>query len=91
MSYQNGTVVLGSTTGIVDDCELIAYDRKPAQSPKRRKLDEVSATIRRARLYLNTLECIKTKYATPIGAVETLVDAVEDGAIDAITDVIVKF
>jgi hypothetical protein len=96
MSHQNGsaTVVLGSRTGIVEDFELIdrmANERKPVQSPKRRKLDEVSATIRRARLSLNALGYIKSNYSTPIGAVERLVEAVEDGAIDAITDVIVKF
>ena len=91
MQNQNGsaTLTLSSRTGIVDDFELI--DRKPIPSPKRRKLDEVSATIRRARFCLSTLEAIKASYATPIGAVETLVVAVEDGAIDAITDVIVKF
>jgi hypothetical protein len=98
MSYQNGsaTVLLSSRTGIVDDVELIdshanAIERKPIQSPKRRKLDEVSATIRRARFYLNALECIKTNYVTPLGTVESLTSAVEEGALDAITDVIVKF
>jgi hypothetical protein len=96
MQNQNGsaTLTLSSRTGIVDDFELIdrmPHERKPVQSPKRRKLDEVSATIRRARFCLSTLAAIKASYATPIGAVETLVVAVEDGAIDAITDVIVKF
>jgi hypothetical protein len=91
MQNQNGsaTLTLSSRTGIVDDFELI--DRKPIPSPKRRKLDEVSATIRRARFCLSTLAAIKASYSTPLGAVETLVDAVEDGAIDAITDAIVKF
>ena len=91
MSHQNGsaTVLLSSRTGIVDDVELT--ERKPVQSPKRRKLDEVSATIRRARLHLNALECIKVAYVTPLGAVEVLTNAVEEGALDAITDVIVNY